>query len=369
MPRSRITIPLGEGLSRNVGAYVAQANTWRDLRNVELAEGKLRTRRGLTLASTIGSGTVIAIEPIRASGVAVAFVYSNGDEVDPSVRVEAWKLNGDGSSPALIGPVWTYSSLPARIPRVIAADSNDQLLIAHDHDNFAQRKRSRVYNATTNTLADLSLGTGMTTPKFRGFRTYLEYVFGWGWSTDAEPERPEIVRANIPGEPLNWDINHYFVAGQPGDPVLNLDQAGNTLMVQKPSSTYEIRGTSRDDFGIFPADKTLGVLSSRASYTVGGVNYRWTHRGPRRSTGGLSSDLALPLDLDGPAPDTLATPSVVNRAFVFTMYDPTTQELTFVFNSQFGYTLHLADEDHPRWSYRTYAPLLRCAGVLYDNTI
>lgn len=371
--RPRVTIPLGAGLSRNVGAYVAEANSFRDVRNVELAQGKMSGRRGLLRTGLIvpadldETATVIGVYPVRSAGIGVILAYVSAGALDPDARVDAWKVDGTGASPVLIGTVWTLGSGVLRLPRVSAADSYGKLLIAHDKEGSGAR--SRVYDVGTNLITDLDLGDGMHTPKFRGFVRHLAYIFGWGWGTDADPFRSEIVRVCVPADPLTWDINHYFVAGQRDDPVLQCKPAGRGLLVMKPSESYDIHGYDRASFGIDPADDKYGVISSRASETVGGVNYRWSHMGPRRSTGGPSVDLALPLDIQGPLADPRAVASVSGRNYVFTAYDPNTQELAFVFESQWGYVLHLADAQNPVWSYRVFDPILRSAGILYDTSV
>lgn len=365
--RPRLTLPLGAGVDRHAGAYVAEATSFHDLRNVMLGDGKLSVRRGLDLAVTLPvAGSVIGIYPVRATGKAVAFVYDTGGPV----TVKAYLLNGTGTTATLIGTVWTFSGLQARIPRVIAADSYSKLLIAHDHASLSLRKQTRVYDVLAGTLTDLNAGTGLTTPQFRGVTRHLNYIFGWGWGTDADPDRPEIVRACIPAEPLNWDINHYFVAGQRDDAVLTCRTAGTVLSVQKFSQTFDIVGKDRATFGIFPGDELHGVVSSRASETIAGINYRWSHAGPRRSAGpGPSEDIGTPLDLAGVLPDVLAAASGIIADYTFTAYDPFTQELTWVFNAQWGFTLHLAELPNMKWSYRQYGTLLRSAGTIYDTSV
>lgn len=370
MDRPRLTLPLGAGVSRNAGAYVASAATFLDLRNVELGDGRMTGRRGLVRQLQLGpddlseAGTLIAIEDIPSAGIAAALVFSNGDTGDPTIRVELWKIDDFGTTATLIGPVWTFGSLPLRLPRVKVAESYGKLFIAHDHVGGGEQ--SAVYDSGTDLITPLNLGTGMTTPKFRGFKSYLQYMVGWGWGTDADPDRPEIVRVNIPGEPLNWDINHYFVVGQRDDPVLNVDPAGNILMVQKPARTFDIRGTSRENFGTFPGDETVGVISSRASVTVDGVNYRWSQTGPRRSTGGKSEDLGIGLAWQKAQADAAATPSTVLRPYVFAAHDPVANEVMFVMNTDWGFVLHLDALPDIQWSYRTFDKFLRCAGLIHD---
>lgn len=369
--RPSITIPGGQGLSRDVGAYVADAMTMRDLRNVELRAGRTFGRRGLVRLLTLGDeldeverASVIGIFPMQSTGGAVAFTYSVGDSVNPDVRVDAWRVDEDLASATLIDTVWTFGGLQARIPIVRAADSYGKMLIAHDLPGLGQR--SRVYDDGTGLITDLDLGDGMHTPKFRGFRRHLAYIFGWGWGTDADPNRPEVVRVCQPADPLTWDINHYFVTGQRDDPVLNCDPAGDVLMVQKADETHDIIGYDRATFGVRPGDQYFGVLSGGASITVGGVNYRWSRQGPRRSAGGTSEDIGAMLALNDPPPDALANPTQTAERYVFAFYDPILHEIGFVHSSRWGYILHL-DAPGLTWSYRPYGVLTRVAGLSYDT--
>jgi hypothetical protein len=366
--RPRVALPLGAGIDRHAGSYIAQAGSFADLRNVRLGDGKILPRFSLDVALTLATaGSVIGIYPVRSSGVAVALVYST---VAP-IRVEAWQINGTGTAAVLIGDVWTYAGLPARIPRAIAADSYDKLVIAHDLESYSQRKITRVYDFNTGLITDLATGDpGMVTVKFRGVARHLNYIFGWGYGTDATPDRPEIVRVSLPGDPTTFDINHYFVMGQRGDPVLSCQTAGDVLLSMKYSETYDIFGYDRATFGYKPGDMLHGIVSPRAGLTIERVNYRWSHAGPRRASGaGPSEDIGRDLDLAGPLPEAnaAAVGSIAN--YTFTAYDPFTQELTWVFNTQWGYTLHLAELPDVKWSYREFTPILRSAGLIYDTSV
>jgi hypothetical protein len=110
-------------------------------------------------------------------------------------------------------------------------------------------------------------------------------------------------------------------------------------------------------------DDNHGLIASRAHATIEAEEYFWSLHGPRVTTGGASTDLALPLDLGGPSPDALA--EVSDRDYAFAYFDPAEREVVFVFG-QWAYVLHLRDGNR-RWSYRPFGVTLACAGMIYTG--
>jgi hypothetical protein len=372
MDRPSHPIPIADGLSRQAGNFMAQAASFYDLRNFRIGDGKLMVRPGYASLFALTAGSVIGIFPMTASdsgtGYSIALVYITSG----TARVDAFLLDGGTNSSSLIGTLWTFGSPLARIPRAIADVANGKLFIAHDEPVLANRRQTGVYDLLTNTISPLVYSDpGMLTPKYRGVIAYLDYLVGWGWGTDAEPDRPEIVRVSLPGQPEEADINHYFVVGKRGDPVLDCRPAGNCLIALKQQEAYPLVGYDRATFGIsHQPDRLFGTISSRAAATVGGVLYRWTHAGPRRVSGvGDSEDIGQALNLTGPLPHALANPSdPAGHKYIFTAFDPIAEELTWIMANQWGYTLHLRELPEIKWSYRLYGPgdnslLLRSAGL------
>jgi hypothetical protein len=364
--RARLPLAFGGGLDRYSGVTVAQPTAFRDLRNVHLRNGGIEARGGLgAIANTLTGSALIGVYPIRSQGIGALLTYDT-----PTREVRLFLTSADGTTTSLVGVVWTLP-VGAAFPSVIATDFLDKLAIAHDEPIYAKRQVTKIYDPSagtiTNLQADLYLPTDPVTPVntfFRGVYSYLEYLFAWGYGDEnpGDDNRPEVVRVSLPGQ-LAFDAQHFFIAGSLGDPVLALAQAGNVLAVRKTSSAYQIVGYDRATFGIMPLDRFYGLAGARLSITIGGINYFWSLEGPRRSAGGVSEDLGLPLDLGGPSPSDLAANA--DPAYGFCAYRPERREIEFIFG-RWAYVYHMGEEGAERWSYREYGVELAAAGNLFD---
>jgi len=362
--RPKVPIPFGSGLDRVSGSMVVQATNCSDLRNVHLLPGKIEMRKGLQRQLSLAGEThILGIFTIRSSGVGALIAYSSS-----TYKVRLWQVTGAGDSATYIGELWSLASTDA-IPRVSAADSNDKLIIAHDEQIIGRRQVTKVYDLAAGTIAsltgDLDRDGSANDIKFRKVKRWLKYIVGSGYGTDSDEDRPEIVRISKPGIPDDFEPEHWFLAGQRGDQVVELATAGDALVIRKESESYRIVGTSPLNFGILPLDELYGQAGALLSVTVGGVNYFWSLEGPRLTDGGRSVDLSLPLDLAGPDPDSdAADPDLANG---FACYLPDRKDVLFVFG-KWAYVLHLRDEQ-PRWSYREFTSAMRAAGILYEGSL
>jgi hypothetical protein len=353
----------GKGVIRGTGIQVTEPASLFDLRNVVLRPGRALRRGGLARVATIEEAdAVIGLHPIRSQGVSAVLTYNTTTRV-----VKLHRVAGDGTVASGAVTVWT---LPAGVPspKVSLTDVYDTLVVAHDEPVYSLRQVTRVYTPSTNTIADLAADlftpTDPPTPapiRFRGVTSYLSYLVGWGYGTEntGDQDRPEIVRVSLPDDPTQFEPEHYFIAGQRGDPVLGCYEAGGVLAVRKASISYEIFGYDRTTFGIRPADPYFGVASPHLGVVVGERNYFWSLEGPRVSAGGASQDMALPLDLRGPQ----VNGAVLDEDEAFACYDPTERSVLFLFGS-WGYAWHLEAE---AWSYREYRVPLTCGGVLFRD--
>lgn len=370
--RPRLPIAFGGGLDRYTGTTETQPAAFRDLRNVHLRRGGMEVRGGLDPALTVaGTDAILAVAAIRSLGIGALITWTEATR-----RVDLHLIGGDGTiSP--VGEVWTMPAGYAR-PRVVVTDSYDLLFIAHDEPAILARRATRVYKPATSTIIDLTadLYTGPGDPVgpqpmyFRGVARHLAYLVGWGYGSErpddangpGDKDRPEIVRMSLPGAPLSFDPNHYFLAGQRGEAVVSCQPTGNLLAVLKGAERYTIFGYDRATFGIRPADMLFGVAAQRLAISVNGVVYHWSHSGPRRSVGDApSDDLSLPLDLGGPSPSQLATDADTLGGFA--TYDPAKREVIFCFGS-WAYVLHVGEQGSERWSYREYGVVVASAGTL-----
>ena len=358
------SLTFGLGLDRHSGPMVVDPATMRDLRNVHLRDGGFEVRGGMLPALSLGNGVVLAIEPVRSQAVAAVITY------DPTTgQVNLYACSVDLGTATLVNTVFTLGA-GASFPRVICADSNGKLLICHDEPDFAQRKKTMIYDAAAATVtafqADLD-GSGVVADTyFRWVRRYLNYIVFGGYGSERvaptdDRNRPEIVRTTMPGE-LGMVPEHYFIAGQRGEPVVIGHPAGNVFLAFKESETYEIFGYDHATFGIRPADPHFGIAGARLGITIGGTCYFWSLEGPRRTRGGLSEDLAIYFDLKGPKPSTLALDNAVAGGFV--MYVPERREVVWQFE-RFAYVFHIPSG---RLSFNETGVSLNCAGILYPGT-
>lgn len=358
-----VPVPFGGGLDRATGVMSVQPAAFADLRNVHLSDGRAELRKGLERQLTIAGEThILGIFPIRSSGVGAIVAYSAS-----TFKVRLWHVSGAGDVVTLVGELWTLTSTSS-IPRVTAADSYDKLLVAHDEESIGVRQVTKVFDLTlgniTNLTGDLDRDGSANNIKFRWVRRWLQYIVAGGYGTDSDEDRPEVVRISTAGQPTVFDPDHFFIAGQRGDPVLDGAAAGDDFALRKESQSYRIVGHNPSTFRILPLDEQYGQASSRLGVSIAGTNYFWSLEGPRVSSGGPSQDLAFPLDLGGPDPDALA--ANLDLANGFATYVPVRKEVLFVFG-QWVYTLHLKDAQ-PRWSYSQLASAVRGAGLLYQGT-
>jgi len=363
--RPRKALVFGGGLDRSTGQMLVDGESFRKIVNAYLYSGKAEIRRGLGETLTLTAGEVIIHEaPIRSQGIGCVFTW------DPAtLKVALYRVSGDGSSSFSVGTVWTLTAGAAR-PLISADDSYSKLYIAHDEAVYAERMQTRVYDPATDTLTDLQAdlytsSVGMVDVFFRGVKRHLNYLIGWGYGTENDADRPEIVRVSLPGEPDTFMPQHYAICGQRNEAILGGWTAGDVFIARKDAASYVIIGDSRANFGVVEADDLHGVVSSRLGVTVGADNYFWSLSGPRMSRGGAPSvDLAELLDLAGPLPDALA--AVTDQAYGFAVFDPVEREVLFVFG-QWVYVLHLRDASELRWSYRRYAVSLSGGGIIFSG--
>lgn len=373
--RQTVALEFGGGLDRATGVMVVQKTSFDDLRNVYLFSGKAEIRKGLYETITFfATEEVLHVHPIRAFGIGAIFTY------DPATRkVWLYRSNGEGTTTTGRFEVWTIP-VSAGYPRVSCDDSYGKLYIAHDEARFAYRQNTKVYDPTTDTLADYKLDmyapTGVDADKvavkFRGVKRHLNYLCGWGWGTEQSyptsgyyADRPEILRISLPGEPDVMQPLHYIIVGQRYEPINGCSTVNGNLVIRKDADSYRMVGESRANFGVQPIDELFGVVTQRLMVTVGDKNYFWSLDGPRVSGDGPSEDLALPINVPGGLPSTLAALASPAIEDGFVIYNPVQREVLFIFDRA-AYVLHLKDGT-PRWSYRQYSVKIGGGGTLYSG--
>ena len=333
--RRKLPIPFGQGLDRATGVSQIQPTLFEDLREVILFAGKAQIRKGTertsTLEDNLGAGLDITLQlqPLRVESAAMGVGFD-----DTSKELFLNLLAIDGTNPTAIlsalpnGRLFLLDGGATFDPPILhMVDTFGRMYIAHDEPLLAARNATRVYNPNVSPRIDDLVGDldddDVEEPiQFRGVTRHLSYLVGWGYGTDADKDRPDVVRVSLAGDPDLFDPRHFFLAGQRSEPVLTCRTAGPLLLVFKETETYEIFGYSPETFGIRPADTLFGCVGSRLAVTVANTVFFWSTQGPRMSAGGESVDLAIPLDIGGPDPATLAAESEVEQAFaVYSAFD------------------------------------------------
>jgi hypothetical protein len=276
---------------------------------------------------------------------------------------------------------WFTADASTGVPRAIMAESYRRVLVAHD---FIEVKPSAIYlrgptfvydpsqvveaDRFQALTADLDRDGDAETVRFRGVVEHKGHMWGWGYGTGSEEDRPDILRSSKISNPAVWLPEHYLILGHRSDPILAGLSVGDVLLAFKESSLFAVHGSGWQNFGSQPVDSRYGVVGARAAVEVGGRAYFWSLEGPRVSVGGESEDLALPLGLDGPEPADLIAAG--DGSYAHAVYVPGERCVLFFFPDLSAatsrvYCLSLRDPDAPEWSYWTLGRRILSAAVFY----
>ncbi len=375
--RTLTPLPIGAGIDRATGEAATQPGAFRDLRNVILKEGKAQVRKGLaskvsvTMNGSANPATdLIHLGPFRAANRGLLVAFELG--ASAAQAVEVWRTATTGLNP-VFGYAWTMPSAPNNLAQVFGVESYAKYFLAHDEPSIAIRAPT-VYLSTgfTGTVLQADLdGGGAADVLFRGVGRYLDYAMGWGFGTDSDKDRPEILRMSYPGDPTTWDPNHYFVCGPRTEPILYAAGMPSRVLVLKETELYAIDGYDRVTFSVRLVDPLYGLAGSHLATVVGDECFFWSKSGPRVSSGGPSEDLGLPLDLEGPSPEDLVAAG--DAAYGWSTYIHDQRIILFGFPDRGAgktrvYCLSVRNPNQPRWSYLEVQKALMSVGTFFAAT-
>lgn len=375
--RQRLALPFGVGIDTAAGVDVDTARV-EDLRNVLPKEGVWAARKGIeeTVQMQMAGGGNMATDVnfiglVRSRGVSIVVASIPGAAAVTN-NVQVFTISNLGFNPVYVPA--SAITVPAAAGRTMwfGVDTYDRMFLAHDERDVALRVNTRIYNAATNTITDLSRsldGGAATGVKFRGVCLWLDRLIGWGYGSASDLDRPETVRASLAGQPEVFKPEHYWNVGARAEPVLVCVPCRTSVLVFKQQSIHELFGHDVKTFGVRMQDPRYGVAAGRLACEVNGTVYFWSLEGPRAvQPGGESADLGVPLDLEGPQPVELAAEGTVEWGWAH--YLPEDRVVLFAFpNPGIGktrcYALSLRDPEHPRWVYFEYQAALFCAGTIW----
>lgn len=348
-----LTLPFGEGLDRYTGVMAVQPGSMRNLINVRPFGQKLHARRGTTLACNLPDrggvpcSAVLLIQAIQSEQQCIILGYYKGERKS----VHIFRAAGDATDPFPEGKLLDLDDRAADPPRFVSAESYGKAFIAHDEPLAPARSVTKVFDANTGDIEDLTMTVNDEEQdiRFRGVEEWRNYMVGWGFGIEGQGDSPEIVRVSLPGQPTVFRPDHYFIAGDRGSEVTAVKTAGENLLVFKATQTFRIVGTSQFDFGILPVYQLSGALSARLAINVEGACFLWGHEGPWATSGADFSDLEPAIELERPAPADLPS-SVEDPQNAFAVYVPRDRVIEWHWGRRI-YCLHVGGEG-PRWSYR-----------------
>jgi hypothetical protein len=377
-------LAIGRGLDRATGLAATQPQYPSDARNVYARDAKMAVRPGLagTGYPELGWGTDhLALIGVKATYDLLYVIY---DRVSRVVRVA--RLNpSTGVLQTLSAPVngvWGTLNINAEFPVVSYDEADGRIVLAHDEANISYRLPTIYYTpnfASPEVAGTLSVvtadldGDGISgTVYFRGVRKHLEYMCGWGYGTESDPDRGDTMRASKAGDPTVWAGANYVNFGVKREAIIAAKPVDNVLAVAKNVETWIMEGATASQFRPKQIDANYGAVSSRSMVAVGGRVFMRSDDGPRQVTVNATIPIGQSLELISPLPATLPARGPSRECFA--VYDILRYLVEWIWpdtdagvSPVLSEALSLWDPADPRWTFMVREQPLSCAGILYGQ--
>lgn len=341
--------PFVKGVSEAANEALDLTGAMRFARNAVMdGVGRLKVRPGTQVAMTLkdDAGTpanvtsIIALVEFGDGALAVAHstVTSKFYLYRLTSGLDAWynaaSVLQSNTNPQPVAVLWTGIATPAK---VLIAEGLGEAYIAHNQAGSSFKSwKYTVGSGLVALQADLD-GTGLKDTFFRGFVSFQQHLWGWGYGSQAagDNDRPELLRFGFPNFATSG--GGYFAAADSitvghrvrtaSERVVGAGVAGQVLYVGTNFSLWPITGFGRNSWDKSrPLDDSYGFAGPLAWASANGLLHYWSHRGPLRVGG-----------LERPEPTwdpvTVAASSLVSPADIVGTFDPDRDQVIFLYRS------------------------------------
>lgn len=386
--RNRIPIAIGAGIDRASGLVVVNPASASDSRNVYGRDGKIALTPGMSLTGfpPLEWGTHIVKAFGMESTLDILLIVFDAE----SRALRMYRVDTANSVLQLVeGPAgaddWGVLGGDVEFPVIMADEAEGKVGFAHAEVEIGSRLVTIVYTPDVDPdvvgswaplQADLD-GEGLADVYFSGLIAHLLYIVGWGFGSDSDPDRGDILRISNPDSPWTFVGENYSPVGVRGDPVLTavpvtgalsaVGGASSVLALGKSNRAFRLVGSSFDDFVVEVLDPKHGVIGAACALATGGPSFWWSDDGCRLVTPLGTKPIAQPLELISPLPNDF--PTLGPGRLCFTHFDKQRRLAEWYFPDVEagsvpvpGFSLSLWNEDDPRWSFRERQQPVVCAG-------
>lgn len=257
-------------------------------------------------------------------------------------RIDLYAANGKGEQKQLVGVLVGYDQVPER-PKITAAVTSECLWICDEsklygltvYDPNERFEQGKLWQPLFK--FDRELDTPAAVAKPRCVETYNNYLFMGGSGTEADPDRPEVMRFSylglewepngagdaaedplqvnpafdplLPIDPLTnpvlltvtggvrglFDTDDYFFVGPRGQPIVGMSQGAERLVIGSRFRSYILFGYDRENFELDLIDNQRGLVATRAMGEADGVVWWMSPLGPCFWAGGRVIPLERPI--------------------------------------------------------------------------